>query len=218
MYLYPYDIIRMKKNLEITSDEFLRKYTFSAVRDNPFFPSVMLQMADDPERCCPFLSEQGCTIYEGRPSSCRTYPLERAVARGTREGRREDHYFLKRAPYCRGLEEKREWTVEEWLADQEVGPFNEMNDLWVDVDTLFRANPWGGREPGNKRLRMAFMACFNVDQFRNFVFGSSFLSRFFVPAERVTRIREDDTEMIKFGFEWVKFFLNGTSTLAFLEE
>jgi len=42
---------------------------------------------------------------------------------------------------------------------------------------------------------------------------SSFLSNFAVPHERVERIQGDDVEMMKFGFDWVKFFLTGEPTL-----
>ncbi|MDY6953672.1 MAG: YkgJ family cysteine cluster protein [Thermodesulfobacteriota bacterium] len=217
MYLYPYDIIRMKKGLGMRSDEFLKKHTFSAFRDNPFFPSVMLKVEEAPKRHCPFLVSGGCSIYEDRPSSCRTYPLERAVARIPGQDRREDHYFLKQAPHCLGHREEKEWTVEEWLTDQGVKPYNEMNDLWVDIDTIFRNNPWGRGEKGSKKLRMAFMACFNVDLFRDFVFGSSFLARFDVTEERMEQMKEDDVEMMTFGFDWVAYFLTGKPTLAVRE-
>jgi Fe-S-cluster containining protein len=218
MYLYPYDIIRMKRSLRITSDELLKRHTFSAVRDNPFFISVMLRMAENPEKSCPFLSQHGCSIYEDRPSSCRTYPLERAVARSPLQGRREDHYFVKRVPHCLGHQENKEWTVEAWIADQAISPYNEMNDLWVDIDTIFRSNPWGDDEGHKDRLKMAFMACFNIDQFRRFVFGSTFLSRFDVPEERVENMKRDDVELMRFGFDRVKFFLSGQPTLALRKE
>lgn len=214
MYLYPYDIIRMKGRLGISSEEFLDKYTYSAVRDNPFFPGVMLRMGDHPRKPCPFLSPDGCGIYEDRPSSCRTYPLERAVARSPQQGQREDCYFLKRAPHCLGHQEEKKWTVEEWIADQEIGPYNEMNDLWVGIDTIFRTNPWGDGQAADNKLRMAFMACFNTDRFRHFVLKSSFLSRFDLPEERVVNMKTDDIEMMKFGFEWVRFFLTGQPMLA----
>ena len=214
MYLYPYDILRMKNNLGIVSDKFLEKHTFSAVRDNPFFPSVMLKMTDQPQKPCPFLTAGGCGIYEDRPSSCRTYPLERGVARGLEHGSREDFYFLKRAPHCLGHQEKKEWAVEEWIADQQIEPYNKMNDLWVDIDTIFRTNPWGKGVAADKKLRMAFMACFNVDHFRNFILNSSFLSRLDLSKDHIEKMTKDDTEAMKFGFKWVKFFLTGQPILA----
>jgi hypothetical protein len=217
MYLYPYDVIRMKNHLSVRSEVFLKKYTFSAFRDNPFFPNVMLRLEGSTKGHCPFLASGGCSIYKDRPSSCRTYPLERAVARIPGQDRREEHYFLKEAPHCQGHQEEKEWTVAEWLADQEVGPYNEMNDMWVEMDTIFRTNSWGRGEKGNKKLRMAFMACFNVDQFRDFVFESSFLDRFDVSKRRVTGMKEDDIEMMKFAFDWVAFFLTGKPTLTVRE-
>ena len=77
MFLYPYDIIRMKKQLGMTSEAFLVRHTVTAFRDNPYFPSVMLKMSDAKGHPCSFLSESGCTVYESRPYSCRAYPLER---------------------------------------------------------------------------------------------------------------------------------------------
>ena len=61
---------------------------------------------------------------------------------------------------------------------------------------------------------MAFMACFNVDKMREFVFHSSFLSRFNIPPDRIAHCKESDAEMMKLGFDWVKYFLAGRGPLA----
>ena len=87
LFLYPYDIVRLKKRLGINSEEFLNQYSGVMQGANPFFPSVMLVMADNDEKTCPFLGEEGCTVYEDRPSACRTYPLERAVDRNPERSR-----------------------------------------------------------------------------------------------------------------------------------
>lgn len=120
MYLYPYDIIRMKERLGISSDEFLKKHTISAFRDNKYFPSLMLKMSDDEEKSCPFLSDKGCTVYEDRPFSCRAYPLERAVARLDDGYGRLVQYFIANHSHCFGHMESREWTVREWTEDQQL--------------------------------------------------------------------------------------------------
>ena len=44
MYLYPYDIVRLKQRLELSSEAFLARHTLTAFRDNPYFPHVMLQI------------------------------------------------------------------------------------------------------------------------------------------------------------------------------
>ena len=213
MYLYPYDVVRMKNRLSLSSGRFLDRYTFQAVRDNPYFPSVMLKMSDNEEKWCPFLSNNGCMIYEDRPFSCRAYPLERAVARAGNENERTVLFFVAEDPYCMGHEEVRQWTVNEWIADQEIHPYNDMNDLWVDIDTLFRTNPWGPQGMDSPALKMAFMACFNVDEFKKFIFESTFLSRFNVSRDRIDRLKTSDVELMTFGFDWVKFFLTGKGPL-----
>jgi uncharacterized protein len=214
MYLYPYDIIRMKNRLGISSDRFLEQYTIQAVRDNPYFPSLMLKMSDDEEKSCPFLSQKGCTIYKDRPYSCRSYPLERAVARIGDENGRKVLFFMMRHNYCLGHKESREWTVTEWIRDQEMEVYNDMNDLWVDIDSIFRANPWTTQGTDNPALRMAFMACFNIDVFKKFIFESSFLSRFNLPGERIENLKNSDVELMRFGFDWIKFFLAGSGPLV----
>jgi Fe-S-cluster containining protein len=213
MYLYPYDVIRLKNRLGLLSNRFLDQYTFQAVRDNPQFPSVMLKMSDNEEKWCPFLSNKGCMIYEDRPFSCRSYPLERAVARACDENERTVLFFIAEDPYCMGHKEFREWTVNRWIEDQEIQLFNDMNDLWVDIDTIFLTNPWGPRGMDSPAIKMAFMACFNVDEFKKFIFESTFLSRFDVSRDRIERLKESDVELMTFGFDWVKYFLTGKGPL-----
>jgi len=213
MYLYPYDIIRMKHNLGISSDRFLEQYTFQAFRDHPYFPNVMLKMSDTEEKSCFFLSSDGCSIYLDRPFSCRAYPLERAEAR-TGEDERTVIHFITNHAYCFGHRETKTWTVKEWSKDQHIQMYNDMNSLWVDIDTIFRKNPWGPQGIDSPALKMAFMACFNMDVFRTFIFESTFLSRFEVPQGRIEKWVESDIELMKFGFDWVKFFLTGTGPLS----
>ena len=59
--------------------------------------------------------------------------------------------------------------------------------------------------------QMFFMVCYNIDKFKRFVFESSFLTRYNIPAERVAQIKDDDVKLLQFGFEWLKttFFHTG---------
>jgi hypothetical protein len=59
---------------------------------------------------------------------------------------------------------------------------------------------------------MAFMALYNLDRFREFVFGSSFLKRYAVKPALQKKIRKDDTELLKFSLAWVGFFVWGIPT------
>jgi hypothetical protein len=54
---------------------------------------------------------------------------------------------------------------------------------------------------------MAFMATYNLDRFREFVFNSSFLKRYKVKSAVLKKIQADDAELLKFGMDWVQRFL-----------
>ena len=56
---------------------------------------------------------------------------------------------------------------------------------------------------------MLFMALYNIDKFRDFVFSSTFLDRFEVEASRIEKIKRNDEELLKFAFDWIKFGLFG---------
>lgn len=213
MYLYPYDIIRLKRRLSLRSEQFLEQHTAIAFRDNPYFPSVMLKMSDREDKACPFLSSKGCRVYEDRPFSCRAYPLERAVARVADENLPKEMYFLVRHSHCSGHQETRKWTVSEWLANQQITDYNEINDRWVEIDTLFRQNPWGAEGLEGPKLKMAFMACYNIDRLRTFIMQSSFVERFDVQKGKIDRLMASDTGLLRFGFDWIEFFLTGKGPL-----
>lgn len=211
--LFPYDIIRLKQCLQIDSETFMRQYTHLVKGDNPFFPTVMLKLNDDEENQCPFLSDQGCRVYPDRPSACRTYPVERAVSRDSSKGRPEEYYFLTRHSYCQGHYEENYFSVKDWVRNQKIDQYNMMNDLWTDLDTIFRQNPWKGEGSGGPRQQMAFMVCYNIDGFRHYVIEQNLLKKFKLTKDQKKRIGRDDVELQKFGFEWLKLFLTGKSSL-----
>lgn len=215
LFLYPYDIIRLKKRLGISSEEFLNQYAGVVQGANPCFPSVILRMAENSEHTCPFLDgARGCTVYEDRPSSCRMYPLERAVDRSPAQGQPAEYYFLTSHSYCKGHQEERQWAVKEWLRDQQLMYHNAMDDLWAEMDTFFAANPWQGEGAAGPRQLLAFMVCYNVDRFRQYVHDHNLLARFTLDKSRRRAIETDDEALLKFGFDWLKYILADKPTLS----
>ena len=63
LFLYPYDVIRLKHALGLSSDAFLDRYVDIVLRPANFFPDVLLRMAENPEKTCPFLAESGCRVF-----------------------------------------------------------------------------------------------------------------------------------------------------------
>jgi len=213
LFLYPYDLIRMKNRLGLDSEQFLEKYVAVGRGSNPYFPSVVLRMADNPEHTCPFLNDEGCTIYEDRPSACRTYPLERAVDRDAVKAGEKEFFFMTDHPYCKGHAEAKEWTVKEWLQDQNLLYFNMMDDLWAEMDTLFTTNPWGVEGAGGPKQLMAFMACYNVDAFRRYCQEQEVFGQFKLSKSDLRSMENDDEAMLRFGYKWLQLILAGKPTL-----
>lgn len=203
--LYPYDIVRLKNALGLDSLSFLETHTRLSQGDNSYFPTVKLQLvAAGSDWICPFLSEPGCSVYRDRPTGCRTYPLERAVARAQQRRGRRDWYFVKRHDYCLGHREEGEQTVQQWLRSQRLDPYNMMNDLWAGIDTLLAANPFKGEGSGGPRQRLTFQACYDIDGFRRYAEQNRLLERYPLDRDRRRRIRRSDEELLKFAFEWLQ--------------
>lgn len=211
IFLTPYDIIRLKNNLGITSGEFLSKYTIAPFDENLKYPVVLLKMEDNEKKSCPFVKESGCSVYTDRPWSCRMYPLGLASPKNDDGKASEDFFFLLQESVCQGFKEDRELTVKDWIRDQGIEEFNEIGEHFKDI-TLNDFFQKGGNLPVQK-IDMFFLACYNIDSFRDFVFKTSFLNKFEISEDRIKAIKEDDVEMMKFGFDWLRFALFGEDTM-----
>jgi uncharacterized protein len=211
LVLTPYDILRMKNRLGISSDRFLETYTHTRLDRHPRFPMVLLRMNNDPAETCPFVSSQGCTLYEDRPGACRIYPLARASQRAHPGKEANQKFFVVKETHCRGFEEKRPWTVESWMADQGLELYNKMNDQWLEI--ISSPQSLGPEEGIPRKLQMYFMTSYNLDKFRTFLFGSPFFERFHVPDVLRSGMEQDDSALMGFGFQWLKFSLFGLPTM-----
>jgi hypothetical protein len=196
----------LKKRLGISSEEFLAIYTEPHLLEKTDLPVITLKLLDDEEKSCPFVRDDGCIIYQDRPTSCRYYPLGVATLMHKEGADEEGFYFFINEPHCQGFEEKKEWTVSEWRQDQGVDFHDEINAEWTDLVVRKRSFPATIRLT-EKAKNLFFMVSYNIDQFRRFIFESSFLSRYPVDPETVEKIRTDDIELLKFGIKWIKEIL-----------
>ena len=212
LFLYPYDVIRLKKALGITSDRFLDQHVDVVLREDNYFPEVLLRMADDEHRTCPFLSESGCRVYADRPDTCRFFPVERGLLFDAHRREPVPVHFYRPPDFCLGRHEDQQWNVSSWAQDQQAATFDRMTAGWAQIRQLFQSDPWGAEGPAGQKAKMAFMAAYNIDRFRQFVFESTFLKRFRVKSNLVRRIRTDDLEMMKLGWDWIKLFVFGISS------
>ena len=212
LFLYPYDVIRLKQRLGITSDQFIEQYVDIVLRPSNFFPEVLLRMAENEQKTCPFLTDQGCSVYPDRPDACRTFPVEHGAFYDAETRTTDIIHFFRPPDFCMGQHENRTWTVQTYAQDQDAVTYNKMTARWAKLKRLFHADPWGKEGPDGPRAKMAFMAAYNTDRFQAFILESSFLKRYKVKSAILRKIREDEAELLKFGFEWIKFYLWGIKT------
>lgn len=210
LVLTPYDIVRMKGRLGMDSGEFLARYTLPASQRGSAFPMVKLKMEQAGRNPCPFVREEGCSIYPDRPGACRLYPLGRGASAGGSGGADREFYFVVREDHCKGFEQTRQWTLQEWLEDQGVATYNEMNRPWMEIVTSRSPRV---RNLSPQGLGMFHMASYDLDKFRKFVFTTRFLQRFHFSDEEVEQARKDDVALMLMAMKWLKFALLGEMSL-----
>ncbi len=205
--LTPYDILRIRDFLGLTTDEFLLKYTEPFILPKLGLPIVRLKMQETEEKECPFLGEKGCTIYEVRPLACRYYPLGFGLFRNRDEGRNEEIFYLVKEGFCQGLESGSEITVEDYRKSQGISELEEPILEWAEI--IIKKESLGPIEVPEKSLELFFMVSTNPERFRSFLFESKFLEIFEIPEKELEEIKKDDLKLLQFGFKWLKTVLFG---------
>jgi uncharacterized protein len=199
--LTPYDVLRLKNALGVSSSEFIDRYTLVLSKEKQLIPMVVLKMNEDDKRC-PLVTEKGCTVYNDRPWPCRMFPLNMNDD-GT-------FSFITDEERCKGFREDEVQRISEWLISQGVPVYDEVNLLFSQVTSPLKAQDMDIDNP--KIFKMVFMALYNLDRFREFVFQSSFLERFALDEKRIEKIKRSDLELLKVAFDWLKFGIIGQKT------
>lgn len=204
----PYDMLRLRLNLGIPSATVAKNFLETNFIENTGLPLPLLKMIPLPGEPCPFRTPVGCSVYEDRPSACRAYPL----GRGTRlenYGVRE-RFFIVKEDYCLGFDAKKTYTPLSWLKTQGLTPFNFFNDLYMRLVSLIAA----GNEPVSEKIgKMAFLALYQTDKFREFILKFDLFSHLDLETERFNLILADSLEgqeaRLKFGMDWMELIIFG---------
>lgn len=197
IFLSPYDILRMKNRLGIPSGEFLESYTRTLLPGAGKIPIIQLTMRPEDKRCH-FVSEQGCSIYEDRPWSCRMYPLDKSDVTG-------EYSFIVDAETCLGQKEDVPWVLREWFDDQGLAPYDAMDMRFRLVTQYPRLLEAGIDQP--QVQRMFHMACYDLDTFRRFVQETRFFEMFEVDDEVKEQVKTDDEALLELAIHWIRFGL-----------
>ncbi len=180
LMLMPYDIVRLKNALGLTSSEFLEKYTTWHIGAATGLPVVVVKQVDG---ACPFVTSEGCSVYKDRPSSCRLYPLVRIKKTD------EEYYHMVYEDFCEGHNQNVEWTVRDWIVSQGAEIYNKMNDIFSELVLGIYTS---GKKLNGEEIAEFYTACYDVDSLRD------------LADEFGCRRKEDDVEQMLEGIELMK--------------
>lgn len=218
--LTPYDIITLSKSFFVRPAQFVADYTVPAIHEASGLPVPKLVMTGkEGNGPCVFMrEEEGCSVYESRPATCRYYPLGLGAYKLKGHEQREDMHFMVKEPHCEGHREDQEQTVSEFRAEQGIEPYDLINQRWVDI--LMKMASWRtiggpmGRDVSTQTKKMFYMVSTDIDAFRRFVFDTKFLQTYEIDDDMIEAIRSNDEALLQLGFDWLKNVMFNDATLT----
>ena len=211
--LTPYDVVRLKARLRLDSSAFLREHTFPYEMERDGLAGVKLKPVEG-GTACRFMRPEGCAVYEDRPTACRYYPVALLAMRRQGESTDRDSYALVKEPHCKGHEEPRTITVDDYRREQGLQPYDTLARGWRQlVLKKLSSGPTVGK-PSRRSLELFFTACYDLDRFRTFVSSEGFRALYDIPDSDMSAILAEDTELMLFAFRFLRQVLFGEETIA----
>ena len=210
--LAPYDVLRLQKHLGMNSEEFLKAHTVPFQLDADGVPGI--KMRTDNDGACLFLDgDNGCSVYEDRPTVCRYYPVALLNMREKDTYEAKQQYSLVKEDHCKGHEEAREITLSDYRKEQGVEEYDEFNRSWYELILKKKSGGPSVGAPSEMSLQLFFMASFNFDMLRRFVMSDNFQATYDLPAETYTEVADDDIALMKLGNKLMRQALFGEKTI-----
>jgi hypothetical protein len=211
--LTPYDILRLKNRFDMVSGLFLQKYTVPYEMDKNSIAGVKLRPVEN-GTACQFMTPEGCSVYEDRPTACRYYPIALLSMRKQDEYVDTEAYALVKEEHCLGHNEPREISVADYRKEQGLSEYDELARGWRQLILKKQSSGPTIGAPSKRSLELFFMVCYDVDRFSSFVASDGFNDLYDIDAEEMKKILSDDTELMLFGFRFLKQVLYGENTIA----
>ncbi|MEJ2608737.1 MAG: YkgJ family cysteine cluster protein [Candidatus Thiodiazotropha sp.] len=213
--LTPYDILRLKDNLGLSATEFLKNHTVPYEMDKDGIPGVKLRTDND--GACLFVSDKGCGVYSDRPTACRYYPIGHMAMREAGSSDDEAHYFLIREDHCKGHEEEREVSIDDYRKEQQVEVYDQINREWLQLMLKKKSTGPSIGRPSDTSLQFFFMCSYDVDRLRSFVLTDSFRASYDLEETFYETVEKEDLALMQFGTRLLKQVLFGDITIPIKE-
>lgn len=215
--LTPYDIIRLKNRLDIVSGEFLLKYTFPYEIEKDGIAGVKLKPVEDGS-ACQFMTPEGCSVYEDRPTACRYYPVGLVSIRRQDEYTDRSSYAIVKEAHCLGHIEQRPLTIDEYRKEQGADQYDEKDRGWRQLILKKKSSGPSVGKPSKRSLQLFFMGCYDLDRFREFVISDGFTQSFQVEDDYLAEMVMDEEVLMQFAQRFLKQVMFGEMTIAVKED
>jgi hypothetical protein len=157
---------------------------------------------------------EGCSVYEDRPTACRYYPVALLSMRKQNEYTDTHGYALVKEPHCLGHNEARPITIEDYRQEQGIPEYDEHGRGWRQLILKKKSSGPTVGKPTPRSLQLFFMACYDLDRFREFVTGTSFNDLYDLPPDLQQQIRTDDIALMEFGFRLLRQVMFNEMSIA----
>jgi hypothetical protein len=211
--LTPYDIVRLKQRFDLSSTEFLHRYTVPYEMEKDGIAGVKLRPVDG-GTACRFMTPEGCSVYADRPTACRYYPVALLSMRRQGEATDRQLYAIVQEGHCLGHREARTQSIDDFRAEQGLPEYDAAAHGWRQLILKKKSSGPTIGKPSRRSLELFFMTCYDVDRFRAFVASDGFSEVYDVPADEMRAALEDDVKLLQFGFRFLRQVLFGEITLA----
>ncbi len=214
--LTPYDIVRLKRRLELSSSEFVGRHTTPFPMDHHDVPGLKLNTKPGTSECV-FMTEEGCSVYEDRPAACRYYALGSMGVRKKDSAQVDDIYFIVKEDHCLGHQEPRTLTVREYRSEQGCDEYDQHNREWRDIILKKRSSGPTVGAPSERSLQLFDMCSYDIDSFREFIQTEGFGDIFDLDPRTMQDLLADEDELQQFAFRFLKQVFFGVMTIPVKE-
>lgn len=211
--LTPYDVLRLKTHLGISSTEFLKEYTVPYEMEKDSIAGIKFRPVEG-GTACRFMNPEGCGVYADRPTACRYYPVALLSMRKQDEYVDRDSYAIVKEDHCKGHEVDRRITIADYRKEQGLGEYDELARGWRQLVLKKQSSGPSIGKPSLRSRQLFFMACYDIDRFREFVAAESFAKLFDLPQTEKEVLLADDVALLQFAFRFLRQVLFGEESIA----
>lgn len=112
-----------------------------------------------------------------------------------------------------GHNEERSLTIAEYRQEQGLADYDSLGRGWRQLVLKKKSSGPSVGKASKRSLQMFFMACYDLDRFREFVSSGPFNETYDLSDELKQQIFSDETELMQFGFRFLRQVMFGEESI-----